>query len=146
MKKDIDFIWDEESGIATCLIPWDDNNDIIGTSICCEEDQDMKSEKTGMHIAEKRATIGYLKAIRDNEIKPQLKILKQFYYSINQSKQFNPKSYEARMLNRQIKMLEEGLDYVKKNIKANQKDLSNYINEKEKFYTFVRKGRKAKEN
>ena len=106
----------------------------------------MKSEKTGMHIAEKRATIGYLKAIRDNEIKPQLKILKQFYYSINQSKQFNPKSYEARMLNRQIKMLEEGLDYVKKNIKASQKDLSNYINEKEKFYTFVRKGRKAKEN
>lgn len=146
MKNEMKYIWDEESGVATCLIPWSENKDIVGVSICCAEDQDMKSEKTGMHIAEQRAMIGYLKAIRDEEIKPKIAALKQLYYSINKSKEFNPKSYEARMLNRQIRLLESDYDYVRAMIKQTQKDLSYFIKTKEELYKKVRRNRKAKEN
>ena len=106
----------------------------------------MKSEKTGMFIAEERATIGYLKAIRDNELKPQMKALKQLYYSINKSKHYNPKSYESRTLNRQIKMLEADYNYVRAMIKEHQRDLAKYIDEKETLYIKLRNNRKAKEN
>ena len=90
--------WDPETGTSKCVITARDGSVHIGTAKCRDEDRDMMSEFTGGEIAERRANIAYLRHIRDNQIRPELKGLKKFYYSINTSKYFNPQDYSNQML------------------------------------------------
>lgn len=112
MKNCVSTSWDEESGVALFTIQYK-NECFTGTATCCEEDKEFKSEMFGEALAENRATRKYFAFIRDNEIIPQLKALNQLYYSMKHSSQFNPKSYEAKMLFRQIKQREEDLKIIK---------------------------------
>ena len=85
MAREPQFNWDPESGVAICALT-DGDNIFMGTAACAAEDIDMMSEKTGCQIALWRAEIKYYIHIRDNEVKPALKALKQFYYTMNRSK------------------------------------------------------------
>ena len=66
------FDWDEESGVATCIIETKNREPIIGIARCSPKDQDMKGEKTGCFIAECRSTRNPFKEKKENEIKTSL--------------------------------------------------------------------------
>ena len=135
--KQPEYTWDAEYGIATCTIFYN-NKTFTGTANCHPEDTDVMSRLTGQIIAETRATISYLSHIRDNELRPQLNSLLQLYYSMNRSKNFNPKSYEAKMLYRQITLIKNDLEAIKEEITNIKQNLKDYINQKELSYKKIR--------
>ncbi len=135
------FAFDEESGTATCIL-YDNDKTYCGAALCHPDDRDMISERTGLEIAYRRAEIQALKGFRD-EIKIELRVLKQLYYSINRSKYYNPKNYEARMLNRHIAMKESDLQVVKEYIKNKTDELKKYIDDKDEFYKKIRHNRET---
>lgn len=135
--------WDEEHGVARCVITTPGGVKVIGMAECAEQDLDMISEKVGCTIAERRAQIEYLRYIRDREIKPELKALKKFQNVINQSKYYNPADYSNQMLLRAIDRLEGEVESIKDDIFILKTDLNNYLKEKETFYQNVRKHRKS---
>lgn len=145
MKHEPYFEWNPETKTATCVLS-DGENIFIGLATCHPDDEDMMNEKTGYHIAQYRAQIDYLKHVRDNVLKPRLAALKQLYFSMNRSKYFNEKSYETRMLQRQIYLTQSDLDLIKTDLANLKQKLTSYINEKEAFYTKVRENRAKDKN
>lgn len=131
--------WDEESKCATCIIQ-DKNQTFYGLATCHPDDEDMMNKNTGLEIATRRAEIKYYKFQR-NTLKIKLSSLNQLYNSIKNSQKFNPKSYESRMLKRQIFILNSELDIIKEIIANLQENLTTYINLKDEFYQGIRKNR-----
>ena len=144
MKQEPIFNWDPEEGVASCIIKYK-NQTFCGVAMCHEEDKDMMSEKTGMEIAYRRATIDYLKYVRDMELKPALKALKQLYYTMKHSTHFNPNSYENSKLQRHIRMYEFDLETINELIADERKNLKDYIDKKDEFYKKTRIGRQIKQ-
>lgn len=140
MKNEPIFTWDESTGMASCILS-DGEKIFTGFANCHPEDNDMCSEKTGCEIALRRAKINALKDYR-NEVKVRLSALNQLYYSMNRSKYFNKKSYENKMLQRQIRLTNFDLDTIKEMIVSEQQSLKSYIDEKDKFYNKTRLRRK----
>lgn len=141
MIKNMNWIWDEENHKATCIITNEKGKDFFGVAFCHPDDLDMESPKTGQEIAFYRAKIEYLRDLRDSDLKPRLAALKQLYYSMKHSKQFQPKSYENRMLQRQIRLIKFDLDTTNEIIAVEQQRLKRYIGEKDKFYHSIRRQR-----
>ena len=141
MKNEPIFSWDEETGIASCILG---SNEKIYTGFaqCHPDDADMKGEKTGCEIAFRRAKIHALRGYRD-ELKVKLSALNQLFYTMNKSKHFNPKSYENKMLQRQIRMTNFDLDTAKEMIATEEQNLREYIQKKDEFYNHTRARRKA---
>ena len=144
MKQEPIFNWDPEEGVASCIIKYK-NQTFCGVAMCHKEDQDMMSEKTGMEIAYRRATIDYLKYVRDMELKPALKALKQLYYTMKHSTHFNPKSYENSKLQRHIRMYEFDLETINELIVNERKNLKDYIDKKDEFYKKTRISRQIRQ-
>jgi hypothetical protein len=144
MNKQPEYFWSEENGTAFATIFYK-NYAFTGEAFCHPDDKDMMSKLTGQTIAEYRATIKYLRFIRDCELQPQLKALKQLYYSINHSKYFDPKSYEAKMLYRQINHLTEDLKENKYLIDLTKSQLEAYLITKERDHKQLRDFLKKKE-
>jgi hypothetical protein len=136
MKKP-EFYWNEEERVAKCWLT-DGTNKFLGIAACHPNDIDMMSEKVGCELAYHRAIIEALKHERDNMIKPSLKALKQVFYSINRSKKFNKKSYEAKMLWRQIQNWQTDLDTINYMIDTEKALIRDYIQKKEEFYQLLR--------
>lgn len=141
MPKEPKYTWNEETGVATCTIYYK-NLEFTGVANCHADDEDMKNKLTGQTIAEARATICYLRHIRDNELIPQLNILNQYYYGMNRSKQFNPESYEVKMLYKKISSIKLDLQETKEEIKNIYEGIGQYIKDKDKVYQHVRDLRK----
>jgi hypothetical protein len=133
------FDWDKETGIASCILT-DGEREYYGEAICHDDDLDMMNEKTGCEIAFRRASI---KALREKkrDLKLQLSALNQLYYSMKHSKNFNPKSYENKMLQRQIQMINFDLTTIKEILAGEEQRLIEYIKEKDKFYQHIRRNR-----
>lgn len=113
MKKNYtEFKWDEDMGYAQCYIYYK-NQVFVGDALCHKDDIKYKSRTVGESLAQYRATRDYLCWVRDNEVLPQLKALNQLYYSMKYSTQFNPKSYEAKMLFRQIRQKKEDIEGIR---------------------------------
>ena len=142
MKRLPDVHWDAETNTATCVVTDAYGKKYIGIAVCHPDDEDMASEKTGCEIALRRANIEYIKAIRD-QIKHELGALEHLYYVMNRSKQFNPKSYENIMLQRQIRLKKIDLATIKDMLTNEQENLRWYVNEKEKLYKRIRFNRKV---
>ena len=106
--------------------------------------EEFKSEKTGIHIAESRARIKMLQHIKNNELKPELSGLKQLYYSMNKSRHYNRKSYEAKMLWKQMKVKQRDIDLVTNIIHNEKQKLNDYISDKNEFYKKVSTNRAKK--
>ena len=60
---------------------------------------------------------------------------------MNRSKYFNPNSYEARTLKRQIKIKEEDIRSITNEIYLRKERLREFINDKDSFYKAVRANR-----
>ena len=138
MKNKTKIEWFEEPGLALCTITDSYDRTYHAEAFCHSNDQDMKSEKTGCEIANRRAEIMVLKGYVKNELKPRLRALKQLYYSMNRSKYFNEKSYENKMLQKQIHVIKNELDTTNQIIAELEYDLSRYLDEKDKFYKKIR--------
>ena len=134
------FEYDEDAGSAICVVFYKDKY-FTGMATCAPEDEDMSSERTGCEIASHRAYIKYFTYVRDNELVPGLNVLKHYYNTIKQSKKFDEKSYECKMLKRQIKLYETELNTVRQEIAFEKKSLKDYIDGKEKLYKKIRIGR-----
>lgn len=138
------FEWVEELGQTTCVIEDKQGHIFIGTATCHDDDQDMKSRRTGEEIAYRRARIEQMRYIREN-VKLELQALNQLYYSMKHSMRFNPNSYENKMLQRQIRGKTFDLDTIKEMLATERENLKNMLQEKDKFYNQVRAHRsKAK--
>lgn len=139
------FEWYEEDRQAICTLHTK-YGVFKGIASCHPDDEDMMSEKVGCEIAYSRAAIASLKYERDYVIKPSLKALKQLYYSMNRSKKFNPKSYEYKMLKRQIECWEFDLLTVSDMIDTEKAWIREYINTKEALYQNIRANRNKGQN
>ena len=136
MKHEPIFNWDEDAGVASCILS-DGEKVFTGFAQCHPDDKDMSSEKTGCEIAFRRARINALRGYRD-ELKIKLKALNQLFYSMNKSYRFNEKSYENKMLQRQIRMIDFDLITTKEMIATEEQSLRQYLSDKDKFYTKTR--------
>ena len=139
MKNEPIFHWDEETGVSSCILS-DGERVYTGFAHCHPDDEDMKGEKTGCEIALRRAKIAALRGYRD-ELKIRLSALNQYYHSMNMSHRFNEKSYENKMLQRQIRQIKFDLDTAKEMIASEELSLRAYIKSKDVFYTQTRKRR-----
>lgn len=148
MAKDLyTYYWDEEKGeaIATFRGQLRGREKVYqGIAHVHPDDTDMKSELIGTQIAEWRAQIKMFQDYLANELEPGLAALKQLYYSMSRSKHFNPKSYEAKMLFRQIRLKEEDIADAKLLIANIKRYIKEYIDRKEQNYQLIRKKRKQK--
>ncbi len=135
--RNLNLIFDEYNGTTVCKMTYD-GKEFFGHAVCAPEDMDMLSKKTGEEIALRRCSIAVLK-YEKQKIKNELNGLKTLYYSINTSKRYNPKSYEAVMLNRQIKMRVEDIADLEQEIKETDEYIKNYIIQKDDFYKKIRK-------
>ena len=144
MKHEPIFNWDENAGIASCIVS---NGEKVYTGFakCHPDDTDMTSEKTGCEIALRRARINALRGYRD-ELKIRLSALNQYYHSMNMSYRFNEKSYENKMLQRQIRQIKFDLDTTKEMIAGEELSLRAYIKSKDVFYIQTRKRRQKANN
>ena len=144
MKNEPIFHWDETSSKAACIVS---NGEKVYTGFaqCHPDDSDMASEKTGCEIALRRAKINALRGYRD-ELKIRLSALNQYYNSMNMSHRFNEKSYENKMLQRQIRQIKFDLDTTKEMIAGEELSLRAYIKSKDVFYTQTRKRRQKANN
>lgn len=147
MKDNYIETWDEELGFAQCVIPYVSPTGIningYGEAKCSPEDRDFQSQLTGGFIAQSRAEIDLMRNIRDYELKPCLMSLKHLLGTMQHSKKYNPKSYEARRLNKEIINLEEQIAASNELIKTLQIDLNNYLLSKEKLFQRIRAHKQA---
>lgn len=140
----ITYNWNEDSGVATCNIRIGDKT-FIGEAFCASEDRDVMSEFTGCTIALQRAQLKVLLDEKNNILIPGLKALKQLFYSINKSKKYDRYSYEATMLYNQIQHYEEDIKYLNQAIYQTKYNLKQYLSDKEKFHTNLRKVRQKED-
>lgn len=141
--KNLEFVFDEEDGSTCCKMLYD-NKRFVSFAFCSSKDMDMLSKKTGQEIAFRRASIEIMRYEREC-LKLELKGLNSLYYSIKHSQKYNPKSYEAYMLRRQIKMRENDIAQLKEDIKATKQYIDVYIKQKDDFYKKMRALRKREE-
>lgn len=144
MKNEPIFTWNEVLGKASCILS-DGEKIYTGFAQSHPDDSDMANEKTGCEIAFRRARINALRGYRD-ELKIKLSALNQLYHSMNMSYRFNEKSYENKMLQRQIRQINFDLATAKEMIATEQENLRTYIKEKDEFYTKTRMRRNKANN
>lgn len=138
--------FDKQTRTTYCQLISSNGEVFIGQAHCHEDDADMYSEHTGAEIAWRRAKIKVCQAVRDHEILPVLKTLKHLYNNMAKSKNFNAKSYENRMLRRQIRIFENDLLVIREEIANDRKFLKEYIAGKEKIWARIRAKNKDKIN
>lgn len=131
------FNWDSNLGQAVCTIRYKDV-EIIGSAQCHDDDEDFMSERTGMFIAESRANIALWQHIKNNELTPQIKALEHVAASWASSHNYNPKSFEACSLRKQIKAKKRDYAELKHRIEMEREYLNDYIKNKEIIHTKLR--------
>lgn len=136
------YFYEPEAKASMCHILMNGKT-IEGFAQCHPDDFPYESELIGLCIAEVRAEVNALREIRDNELIPSIKILTHLQNNMQSSKYYNPKSYEARMLRRQIRIKEAELQAIREEIKTLQEYIRNYIAEKDKLHTQINNGQKT---
>ena len=135
--KTVTFEYDDQRGIATCYIQYGEFA-IVEQAICHPDDTDFMSERTGCFIAECRANIQVLRIRREAEVKPVLKGLKHMLSCMERSANYNPHSYEAKMLRSQIRHYERTYAELNADIKAEREYLNDYLKNKDIMYQKIR--------
>ena len=130
MKNRKDF-WYEDKGLARTVLYYKGCADLrlTGVGIAeCHPEEKHKSEITGTSIAELRASIDILQQIKKYEVKPGLAALRHLYGTMKESKHYNPDSYEARRLMKEIKNYEKEVASINEQIDVTKQYLKDYIN------------------
>lgn len=138
------YSWNKETLTATVIMTDTNGRQYKGEAHCHPDDADFGNELVGMEIAAQRAIIEVLKSAKRDSLEPALRALKQVYYSMSQSKKFNPESYENIMLWRQIHLIENDLATIKEELAERKKNLKEYLKEKENSYIRIRAMRSSK--
>jgi hypothetical protein len=133
----VEYQWSPDTGTAICTLSHNSHN-YVGTARCHSDDLDMKSERTGLFIAECRAYIKYYRAKRDNELKPQFNILQHTYFTLLGATGTNPQSKEMKVLRKQLQAARRKLDAIQYQLNAEKSQLKFYIDQKEKLYQRIR--------
>lgn len=133
--------WDGKEAKITSITPY---GKIEAVAKCHPDDEDLGNEYTGLHIASQRMLIKSLQ-IYKHELKIRLSALNQLYYSMKHSSRFNDKSYENKMLQRQINLIKTELNNVKQMIEETREKTKEFIDAKDDFYKTIRANRKKKE-
>lgn len=120
------------SGDTWCYLIYKGNR-FEGHTKCLPEDEDFWSEKTGCFIAECKATIKKLKFVRA-ELVAALTPLVNFKKTLECCKDYNPNSFEAKRLRKEIYLKQKQIDEINAAIQDEQSYLTSYIREKDKFY------------
>jgi transcriptional regulator NrdR family protein len=145
-NKNPDIVWNEELGVASCYLTDKYENTFVGTAVCHPDEADFKSEKIGCEIACARAEIDYLRYVKNYEIAKEIKTLKHFLSTIEQSKKYNPDLYENKMLRKAIENKELEYESVKEMINQKENSLNDYLKTKAVLHEKLRKMRAAKED
>lgn len=129
--------WNEELGMAQCVIT-DISNGVIlagyGKAVCHDDDVKWKSQVTGEYIALTRANIDILRKKRDYELKPGIMIIEHIISTMINSKQYNPNSYEAKRIKKELKNLKDDLYMINTIIEDEQASLKTYLDAKEELH------------
>lgn len=136
-------LWDKETKTATCIYIIPNGIQFVGVAKCHPDDDEFCSEITGGTIAESRAFHKYLKYCL-REQKQELTALKHLQSSIQYSKQHNPDSYETKMLGKAIKLHEEDIDFLRKELVIHDNYIKNYIESLDRYHQRLKD--KGKEN
>lgn len=139
MKMTIDFVQSDNKDNTVCTIKYGDEV-YVGRAKCHPDDMDMANTLTGQEIAYKRALVKMLKT-EIKSVKTELKLFKNFYTSLAQSKKFNERCYAAYKLRKEIKSLEYTLEQLVKTLNALKSSIQIYINKKDELYKAIRKNR-----
>lgn len=138
--------WDEEHGVYRIVLRYRTPSGIIlegiGIAECHPDDYPFMSQLTGNMIAGYRAEIDLIKKVNNYEIKPGIDVLKHVYCTMTHSKKYNPKSYEAIRIKKELAHLMDELEENKQTIAYIQNELKEYIQNKEKVYQRIREGQK----
>ena len=129
--------WDEENGITIYKVI-DGDKFYTGISECHSDDKDFQSQEFGQALATVRATLDFLRKLRDNEIIPQLKIIKHLYTNMTTSKQYNPNSYEATMVRRKYHQLQGQYSAIRDEIRQFKDQEAYLIDTKESLNAIIR--------
>ena len=143
LKSDVNFAYDEQSGITTCTLTDTKNRTYVGTARCHPEDKDMQNRLTGQEIAYRRAYLTYLKYLRDINL-PKLEVLRHTYSCMEQAFDFDPKDNNARLMRRAISDYAAGVDMLREAIKDERNALHTYMVDKAAMYKSIRDWRKTK--
>ena len=130
--------WNEKTGITIYKVHDKDNKFYVGISECHPDDKEFQSQEFGEALAAVRATIDFLRDLRDNEIIPQLKMIKHLYTNMTTSKQYDPKSYEAVMVRRKYFQLQGQYEAIRSQIRQFKDQEEYLIDTKESFNTIIR--------
>ena len=130
--------WNNDLGIAQCIIEDTSTNGVTlrgyGKATCHDDDEQWKSELTGKYIAMTRAQIDILRKKRDYEIIPSIMALEHVLSTMEQSKKYNPKSYEAIRIKKELKHYQEDLHMVQTIIVDEQENLRLYLAGKDQLH------------
>lgn len=129
--------WNDELGMAQCVVT-DISNGVIltgyGKAICHDDDIKWKSQVTGEYIALTRANIDILRKKRDYELKPSIMAIEHIISTMINSKKYNPDSYEAKRIKKELKNLKEDLSIINTIICDEQASLKTYLDTKEELH------------
>ena len=142
-KQDIIYSYND-SGYTPCDIVYK-NKTFTGHAYCLGVDKDFQSERVGCEIALRRAEIDMLKQIK-YEQKLIYDTINHVYSTMNHSSKYNPDSYEAKSIQREL--ANALLDYVSFSeiLKERKQALRTYIENKEGFYKKLRVKRAQNNN
>lgn len=124
--------FDEDTGHACYLYRASNGKVYWGEAMCHPDDEEFMSKFTGIHIAKMRCMIEYAKDEK-TRIYGKLQGIKQIYYSIIQSKNFNRDNYESKMIYRQMKLIEEEYKDICDSITELKNGLKAYLDSKAAF-------------
>jgi len=79
-----------------------------------------------------RAQIDILRKKRDYELKPSIMAIEHILSTMTNSKKYNPNSYEAKRINKELQNLKEELHMINTIIKDEKQALLNYLDYKNK--------------
>lgn len=126
-----DYFWDPDGNVCTCVITYD-GKEFMGIANCHPNDKDVCSTFTGENIAGNRAFIKVIQYIKNTEIDKPLNLLTNLYKNMETSYRFNPKSFEAKQLYREIKEFQKAQQVAKETIASIKAELKQYIDDKDK--------------
>lgn len=133
--KDLTFMYNN-SGYTTCELQYDGKT-FIGRANCLDQDMDFWSENVGCFIAEMKAKIKMMRYMR-SKTRKELKVLVDFQKRLECCKNYNPKSFEAKRLRKEIYYYQTEIETITNAIQDTESYLKEYIEGKEKVYQKLR--------
>lgn len=136
--KETEFV--ETNNTTYCILTCKGGVSVIGYAFCAKEDRDFKSSLVGKEISYKRAKIELLNYIIENDLNPQIKVLKHLENAIN-TRGDKKKTRGDKLILRELNRTLQYKDELQETIKSIKAYLRNYIDEKDIVYQKLRENR-----